>query len=180
MAFFILCLGYKMDKATHFKIGYIAKAHGLKGEVTLVITEPLDLALLKSVFVETKNNLVPYFIEVASDRGDKAFVKFEDVNSIEQASILKGCSIYLSKELRPKLKRGEFYDDEVMNFAVEDENAQPLGTIKEVIQSGANRLLALNYLGKEVLIPVNGPFIVSVNKTKKKIIVQLPDGFLDI
>ena len=40
-----------MDNATHFKIGYIAKAHGLKGEVTLVITEPIDLTLLKSVFV---------------------------------------------------------------------------------------------------------------------------------
>ena len=169
-----------MDKATCFKIGYIAKAHGLKGEVTLVITEAIDLTLLKSVFVETKNNLVPYFIGAVSDRGDKAFVKFEDVNSVEQADMLKGCSIYLNKELRPKLKRGEFYDDEVINFAVEDENGEPLGTIKEVIQSGANRLLSLNYLGKEVLIPVNSPFIVSVNKTKKKIIVQLPDGFLDI
>jgi 16S rRNA processing protein RimM len=169
-----------MDKATCFKIGYIAKAHGLKGEVTLVVTETLDLTLIKSVFVETKNNLVPYFIDAVSDRGDKAFVKFEDVNSVEQANVLKGCSIYLNKDLRPKLKRGEFYDDEVINFSVEDENGEPLGVVKEVIHSGANRLLALIYLGKEVLIPVNGPFIVSVNKAKKKIIVQLPDGFLDI
>jgi ribosomal 30S subunit maturation factor RimM len=33
---------------------------------------------------------------------------------------------------------------------------------------------------KEVLIPLNSPFIVSTNKTKKLIKVALPDGFLDI
>jgi 16S rRNA processing protein RimM len=34
--------------------------------------------------------------------------------------------------------------------------------------------------GKEVLIPVNSPFITSINKSKKKISVNLPEGFLDI
>ncbi len=169
-----------MDKDSCFKIGYVSKTHGLKGEVTLIITEGVDLELYKSVYLEIKNNLVPYFIERISDRSDKAFVKFEDVNTPEQAALLKGSSIYLEKTVRPKLKRGEFYDDEVVNFAVENENGEPLGIIKEVVQSGMNRLLALDYLGKEVLIPINGPFIISVNKTKKKIVVQLPDGFLDI
>jgi 16S rRNA processing protein RimM len=41
-------------------------------------------------------------------------------------------------------------------------------------------LLTLNYNTKEVLIPVNGPFITSTNKTKKLIKVDLPEGFLDI
>lgn len=169
-----------MEKAKCFKIGYIAKTHGLKGEVTIMYTDATDLESVKSVFIELKNNLVPYFIEHASSRLDKAFIKFEDVNSLEAASVLKGCSIYLDKSLRPKLKRGEFYDDEVIDFTAEDEDLGLLGTINEVIQSGPSRLLALNYLGKEVLIPINGPFIQSVNKAKKKIVVQLPDGFLDL
>jgi 16S rRNA processing protein RimM len=169
-----------MNKEAFYKIGYVAKTHGLKGEVTLVVTEAVDLKLIKSFFLEIKDNLVPYFISTLSDRGDKAFVKFEDVNTIEQANVLKGCSIYIEKAARPKLKRGEFYDDEVIGFQVEDEDSEPIGVVKEVVQSGANRLLELNYLGKEVLIPVNGPFIVSINKTKRKIVVQLPEGFLDL
>ena len=169
-----------MNKETCYKIGYVAKTHGLKGEVTLVITEAIDLSEIKSLFLEIKDSLVPYFVSTLSDRGDKAFVKFEDVNTLKQANMLKGCSIYIEKAARPKLKRGEFYDDEIIGFQVEDEDAQPLGIIKEVVQSGANRLLELNYLGKDVLIPVNGPFIVSINKTKRKIVVQLPDGFLDL
>jgi 16S rRNA processing protein RimM len=169
-----------MEKVSCFKVGYIAKTHGLKGEVTLVYTDVAELESAKCVFIELKDNLVPYFIEQISSRLDKAFIKFEDVNSLEAATALKGCSIYLEKSVRPKLKRGEFYDDEVIDFIVEDETLGLLGSIKEVVQSGPNRLLSLDYLGKEVIIPVNGPFILSLNKSKKKIIVQLPDGFLDL
>jgi 16S rRNA processing protein RimM len=169
-----------MEKDSCFKIGYVAKAHGLKGEVTVIVTEPVDLESVESVFIELKNTLVPYFIKELSDRGDKAFVKFEEINTIEQANGIKGGSIYLAKETRPKLKRGEFYDDEVVGFDVEDANLGSLGEVVEVSANGPNKLLVLNYNSKELLIPVNGPFIKSVNKTKKLIKVELPEGFLDI
>jgi 16S rRNA processing protein RimM len=48
------------------------------------------------------------------------------------------------------------------------------------MQAGPNRLLVVKHADKEILIPMNGPFITSVNKTKKRITVNLPDGFLDI
>jgi 16S rRNA processing protein RimM len=48
------------------------------------------------------------------------------------------------------------------------------------MQAGANRLLVLMQGEKEVLIPVNSPFILSINKSKKRISVDLPEGFLDI
>jgi 16S rRNA processing protein RimM len=56
----------------------------------------------------------------------------------------------------------------------------PLGNIVEVIQAGPNRLLVLDHNGKELMIPVNSPFIKRVNKSKKVITVSLPEGFLDI
>jgi 16S rRNA processing protein RimM len=169
-----------MEKEKCFKIGYVAKAHGLKGEVTIIVTEPVELGSVESVFIEIKNTLVPYFVKQLSDRGDKAFIKFEEINTLEQANALKGGSIYLPKGTRPKLKRGEFYDDEILGFVVEDETIGILGNITEVSANGPNRLLVINYLGKEALIPINSPFIKSVNKTKKLIKVELPEGFLEI
>ncbi|TXH25360.1 MAG: 16S rRNA processing protein RimM [Cyclobacteriaceae bacterium] len=168
-----------MNKDLCYKIGYVAKTHGLKGEVTLVITEAVDLESIESLFLEIKNNLVPYFIEHLSDRQDKVFIKFEEVNTAEQAALLKGASIYLDKSLRPKLARGEFYDDEIIGFTAEDSSGM-LGTVTGVIQSGASRLIQIDNNGKEVLIPVNGPFITSINKSKKKIALDLPEGFLEI
>lgn len=169
-----------MNKQECYPVGYISKTHGLKGEVTAIFTEPIELDDVESFFIEIKDSLVPYFIESCSDRGDKAFIKFEDISSPEQAANLKGSMLYLNKSVRPPLKRGQFYNDEVVGFTVEDENEGVLGTLKQVIESGPTRLLEIDYLGKEVLIPVNGPFIKSVNKSKKLIKVSLPEGFLSI
>lgn len=163
-----------------FKIGYVAKTHGLNGEVTIsTMPECPDLSSIKSIFLERGGSVVPYFLKAISVKGDKAFVKFEEVNNIDQASELKGASLYLPKSERPKLSRGEFYNDEVVGFEV-FENDDELGKVTDIMEAGPNRFLVMDHYGKEVLIPINGPFIKSVNKTKKKVTVELPEGFLDL
>ena len=181
-AIFVLAfLFFIMETVEYFKIGYVAKSHGLKGEVTIVLgPECPDLEGLKSLFVESKNQLVPYFIELISLKGNKAFLKLEDVNTPELSYALKGCGLFLPKSDRPKLLRGEFYSDEVVGFEVSDREKGILGPISEVFESGPNRFLIIILNGKEIMIPINGPFIKGVNKSKRKISVELPDGFLDI
>jgi 16S rRNA processing protein RimM len=182
-----LCVGIfhfrqNMEIDSCFKIGFIIKTHGLKGEVTLSLDDdgPADLPDGTSIFVEKDKRLIPYFIQSFSHHGTKAFVKFEDVDTIEEAEKIVKRAVYLEKSARPKSGRGEFYNDEVIGFKVLDENGELLGTITEIIQAGPNRLIAMDHNGKEVLIPVNGPFITSINKTKKTVSVNLPEGFLDI
>ena len=135
---------------------------------------------LKMFFIEINQNLVPHFIQSASVKGDKAFVKLEDVNTPEAAAALKSRSLYLPKTERPKLSRGEFYSEEVVGFEVIDSENGPLGIVKEVFEHGLSRHLVLIQGEKEVMIPTNGPFIQGINKTKKRITVALPNGFLDI
>jgi 16S rRNA processing protein RimM len=169
-----------MDIRDSYKAGYVIKTHGLKGEVTIaILPECPDLAGIEALFLERKQQLVPYIVETVSLKGNKAFLKLEDVNTLEEATELKGSSIYLPKTQRPKLAKGEFYADEVIGFEVADEQ-RVLGTVKEVVEAGPNRFLALDVDNRETLIPVSGPFIKSVNRTSKKIKVELPDGFLDI
>ncbi|HTH54754.1 MAG TPA: ribosome maturation factor RimM [Cyclobacteriaceae bacterium] len=162
-----------------FKIGYISKTHGLKGEVTAVFESELALDDVQSLFLEFNGGLVPYFIEKISGKDNKPFLKFETVDDQAMAANLKGCHIYLPKSFRPKLKRGQFYDDEVIGFSVEDETAGALGDVIEVQGSGVNRLLTIERNGKEILVPVNSPFIKSINKTEKRIKLNLPGGYLE-
>lgn len=162
-----------------YKIGYIVKNHGLKGGVTASMNEDLN-ETVDTVFIEINHALVPYFIKKLSGTSTKAIIAFEDVTTIELASALKGCSIYLPKTQRPRLKRGNFYDDELIGYAVEDSNLGVLGTVEEVILSGSNKLLSVIKESTEVLIPVNGPFIQSIKKAEKRIVVELPEGFLDL
>lgn len=156
------------------------KTHGLKGEVTIVMqAEFPDVTGIDTLFLERNKQLVPYFVQSISFKSDKAFIKLEDVDTIEQSAELKGSSIYLAKSARPKLTRGEFYSDEVIGFEVADEK-RVLGIVKEVVEAGPNRFLSLDVDNKETLIPVLGPFVKSVNRTSKKIKVELPEGFLEI
>jgi 16S rRNA processing protein RimM len=172
----------EMELKDSFKIGYVLKPHGLKGGVTVALDAdiPTDFAELETVFLQDGHQLVPYFIETVSVTGNKAFVKFEEVDTPEAAGAISKRAVYLPKSERPKSGRGEFYDDEINGFVVEDETLGELGTITDVMSAGANRLLVMDYDGREVLIPINSPFIKSINKSKKRISVNLPEGFLDI
>ena len=171
-----------MEINAALKIGFILKPHGLKGEVTVSLDAgiPEGIESLQSVFLEKDNRLVPYFIEAISVRGPKAFVKFEDVNSLEMAGEISRQGIYIPKPERTKSKQGEFYPDEVIGFTVYDESDELIGTIKEVMDDGPNPMLVLDHDNKEVLIPLNSPFIQNVDKRKKRFTVNLPEGFLDI
>jgi 16S rRNA processing protein RimM len=171
-----------MNISDYYKVGYVMKPHGLKGEVTISLDPdaPADWENLKTIFIEKKSQLVPYFIKAISVRNDRAFVKLEDVDTPEYAALLKGGSLYLPKESRPKLAKGEFYSEEVIGFEVFDDVQGPLGFVEDIEQAGPNRFLILSYIQKEIMIPVNGPFIKNIDKAKKTISVSLPEGFLEI
>jgi 16S rRNA processing protein RimM len=170
-----------MNIQSCFKIAYVKKTHGLKGEVTLsLLPECPSLGEIKSLFVQVDSQLVPYFIESASVKGTQAYVKLEGIQSPEAAIALKGCSLYLPKSLRPDLPKGKFYHDEIVGFEVIDSVSGTLGTVHEILETGVNRHVAILRDGKEVLIPMNGPFIKSINKSKKQIRVELPDGLLEL
>jgi 16S rRNA processing protein RimM len=169
-----------MLKESCYQIGFIQRTHGLKGELTCVIEEELPEADFNAVFVDVDNRLIPYFIKGLSGQGNRALLRLEDVDSLEQAKRLVGKGLYLQKTLRRPLGRGEFYDDELTGFTVTDAGLGQLGKVREIIEAGPNKLIAVVHGDKEVLIPVNGPFIKSINKSKKTVSVDLPEGFLEL
>ena len=177
-----MAFSFYMNINDCYKVGFILKPHGLKGEVTISVDPdfPEDLSDIDSIFVQQNQNLVPFFFQSISFKGDKAYVKFEDIDTPEAATNISKSALYLPKTSRPKSRRGEFYDDEVIGFEVIDETIGSVGKIVSVQTAGPNRLLGIDRAGQEVLIPVNAPFIKSINKSRKTISVDLPEGYLDI
>ncbi|MBX7125995.1 MAG: ribosome maturation factor RimM [Cyclobacteriaceae bacterium] len=164
-----------------FKIGYVSKTHGLKGEVTVMLEpDSPDPVEGTAVFLHQGHQLIPYFLTAVSIRHDRAFMRFEEVTTLEGAHALRGASLYLPKTEREPSARGEFYDDEVIGYEMVDETAGAIGTVVSVVSAGPTRLLVAHYQGKEILVPAQKPFIKSVNKTRKVLTLQLPDGFLEI
>lgn len=169
-----------MNTSDYYQVGKITRPHGLKGEVTALFTSdiPIEINSREVLFIKVNSQMVPHFIKSISQNGDKAYIRFDDIDSLDDAKSMAGQELFLPKSMRPKSGKDEFYDDEIIGFNVEDDSLGMLGKVDEIMQSGLQRLILLLYEDKEVLIPTN--LIKSIDKRKRKITVNLPEGYLDI
>jgi 16S rRNA processing protein RimM len=173
-----------MTKDDCYQLGHITKTHGVSGELVLFldVDDAAEYADLESVLLEVKGDLIPYFIEsIAIVKGSRAIIAFEDVNTIEQAERLINCGAFLPlDELEPITDETRFYFHEIVGYQVIDAEAGELGIVRGVYAMNAQDLIAMDYLGKEVLIPINSDIVRTVDRATQKLNVALPDGLLAI
>lgn len=172
-----------MRKKDCFYLGKIVRKHSFKGDVVakLDTDEPELYTNLESVFIALSNNLVPFFIEKSLlQKGNQLRIKFEDVESEDDADAIMGAELYLPLEFLPKLTGNKFYFHEIINFDIEDVNYGPIGVIVGVNDSSAQPLFEINANGKDVFIPMIDDFIKKVDRDNKKVIVETPEGLIDL
>ncbi len=172
-----------MRKKDCFYLGKIAKKFSFKGEVLVYLDtdEPELYENMESVFVEFNKNLIPFFIENSSlHKNDFLRVKFEDVDSEEEADRMIGCELYLPLNMLPKLEGNKFYFHEVIGFEVEDQRLGYIGEIVSINDTTAQPLFEILFEDREILIPMIDDFIVEVNRANKKIILNTPEGLVDL
>jgi 16S rRNA processing protein RimM len=172
-----------MNKADCFNLGYVAKLHGFKGEVSLFfdVTDPNQYSALDAVFIDLGNNLTPFFISSIKSKGKGFFqVKFETVDSEIDAKRILRKDLYLPLKVLPSLGEKNFYDHEVLDFTVIDEEFGECGVVEQVIDYKINPLLQIRYKNKEVLIPLIENLIQKVDREKKTLHIQAPQGLIEM
>ncbi|MGB1268101.1 MAG: ribosome maturation factor RimM [Flavobacteriaceae bacterium] len=166
-----------------FYLGKIVKKYSFKGEllVKLDTDEPELFKNLESVFISLRNNLIPFFIESCKLHKTQLLrIKFEEVDTEEDADALMKAELYLPLAILPKLEGNKFYYHEVIGFTMVDENFGEVGIIETVDATGAQELFVVDKNGTEILIPVNDEFIKKVDRAKNQIIVNTPEGLIDL
>ena len=171
-----------MAKQEYFELGALAKPHGIKGafHAFLDVDDPYEYEDLTSVFVQEGNELVPYFIDGIQIKSNLNLIILEGIDSLDKAKELVGKKLFLPMSFLPKLKDNQFYYHEVIGYQVEDEHLGLLGTVKEVVSLGAQDVVIMNYMEREVLIPLTDEIIPKLNKKEKILYSILPEGLLDI
>ena len=172
-----------MKKEDCFYLGKIVKKYSFKGEILakLDTDEPAIYENLDAIFLELRNNLVPFFIESSQlHKSELLRIKFEDVDEEADADAIMKSGLYLPLDLLPKLEGDKFNFHEVMGFTVEDVNFGTVGIIKAINDSTAQSLFEIDRDGIEILIPMNDEFINKVDRENKTIIVETPEGLIDL
>ncbi|MEX1188890.1 MAG: ribosome maturation factor RimM [Bacteroidia bacterium] len=167
-----------------FQLGTIIKKVGHDGRVSLQLEtdDPHRYAKVESIFLEIHGKLVPFFVESFRIQHDKlAHLKFEDIETIEDAESILGCAAFLPLQLLPPLKGNKFYYHEVIGFEIMDETTNTsAGIIESIFENGPNDLFVLNNKGEEILIPIADDWIKKIEREKKVIIMELPEGLLQV
>lgn len=172
-----------MRKEDCFYLGKIAKKFSFKGEVLIYLDtdEPELYENMESVFVEFNKNLVPFFIENSSlHKNDFLRVRFEDVDSEEEADKLIGLEVYLPLSMLPKLSGNKFYFHEVIGFEIEDKRLGIFGKIIAINDSSAQPLFEVVNGSVEILVPMIDQFLVKIDRENKKVIMDLPEGLVEM
>lgn len=165
------------------EIGKILKPHGVGGELTIFYNKSgfADITV-DFYFFQLEGAYIPFFVEEFRFNSDiTAHVKFEGIDTIEQASIYNNILLFLPNELIKEINNEEKPSsiwDQYIGFKVTDEKSAYLGIIKEVDSSTINVLFIVIKENEEFLIPATNDFIVKVDSTEKVLQLQLPEGLI--
>ncbi len=172
-----------MRKEDCFYLGRIVSKFSFKGEVLIKLESdnPEQYLEMESVFVEYNSNLVPFFVDKCKlHKSEMLRIKFEDVDTEQDADDLIKASLYLPLDLLPELDDNQFYFHEVIGFTVIDLNRGEIGTISAINDTTSQALFEIEYQGKQILIPMNDNFIHKLDKDKKQLTVNTPEGLIDL
>jgi len=162
-------------------VGSLRRAHGVHGEMVMEVHTdfPERLKSGTGVFVGTSHR--PMVIEGARSHAEGMLIKFHGVESPEEAGRYRNQSVYVTAADRPPLPEGHYYEHEVIGFSVvEDETNQAIGTLSEIMRTGANDVYVVERPdGSEVLLPVIASVVLSLDADNRKIRVHLLPGLID-
>ncbi|ERK60202.1 16S rRNA processing protein RimM [Gemella bergeri ATCC 700627] len=166
------------------KVGKIVNTHSLKGEVKVISSTDFEKRRFSkgSELLITQGNRVIREVLVENYRNHKnsLLVKFEGIDTIEEAEKLKNMQIKIDSENIDELKENEFYFYEIIGCEVYDEQGEKLGEISEILTPGANDVWIVKAEnGKEFLIPYIEDVVKNIDVINKKIEIELMEGLID-
>lgn len=140
---------------------------------------PEDYLEMESVLINQNGQLVPFFISSLSIQGSNGLMTLEDIDSLDAAKGLCGMELWLPLNNLPQLEEDQYYYHDLPGYEIV-EDGRKIGVVENVYSMPNCDLLAMQYEGHEVLIPIQDEVVLNVEKATKTIFVKLPDGLIDI
>ena len=161
-----------------YRIGRIGKPHGIKGEVNFMFEDDVfDRTESDYIILSIDEILVPFFMEEYRFKGEaSAIVKFCDIDTQQRASELTGCEVYFP---RTKAEAEEEMSwAALVGYALVDGNTdKEAGRISHIDDTTANLLFELD---NGLLVPASPELVRQVNIQDRKLIMDFPEGLLDL
>ena len=138
------------------QVGIITSTHGVRGEVKVYPTtdDPRRFRRLKEVVLDTGKEKMNLEIEGVKFFKQFVILKFKGLDNINDIEKYRQKSLYVTRKNAVRLQRDEYFIADLIGLKVQDEDGKELGTVKDVIETGANDVYEVEMAdGKSLLLP---------------------------
>lgn len=160
-------------------VGKLGRPHGVRGEIFLHLMTDFPERLRAGVKVFLGPAYDP--IEIKAVRGHKnaLLLNLSGYATPEAVAALTNRYLFVRADDRPVLPEGEYYHHQLIGLQVVDEQGQVLGSISEILETGANDVyVVLPPKGAEILLPAVEDVILEVDLPNQRMLVRLIPGML--
>lgn len=165
------------------QVGIITSTHGVRGEVKVYPTtdDPRRFRRLKEVVLDTGREKLNLEIEGVKFFKQFVILKFKGLDNINDIEKYRQKSLYVTRKNAVLLQRDEYFIADLIGLKVQDEDGTELGTVKDVIETGANDVYEVEMAdGRSLLLPAIKQCILNVDVENGMMQVHVLEGLLDL
>ena len=165
------------------QVGIITSTHGVRGEVKVYPTtdDPRRFRRLKEVVLDTGKEKMNLEIEGVKFFKQFVILKFKGLDNINDIEQYRQKRLYVTRKNAVRLQRDEYFIADLIGLKVQDEDGKELGTVKDVIETGANDVYEVEMAdGKSLLLPAIKQCILNVDVENGTMQVHVLEGLLDL
>jgi 16S rRNA processing protein RimM len=160
-------------------VGLIVAPRGLRGELKVRIEsdDPERFSDLQYVFLGPE--LARWAVESSRPFGDFVLLMLTGVSDREAAETLRGLTVYVDQDEALPLEEGEYYQFQIKGLSVRTQDGQDLGSVTEVLETGANDVYVVVGSAGELLLPAIRDVILGIDIAAGTMTVRVPEGLAD-
>lgn len=165
------------------QVGIITSTHGVRGELKVYPTtdDPRRFRRLKEVVLDTGREKLNLEIEGVKFFKQFVILKFKGLDNINDIEKYRQKSLYVTRKNAVRLQRDEYFIADLIGLKVQDEDGTELGTVKDVIETGANDVYEVEMAdGRSLLLPAIKQCILNVDVENGMMQVHVLEGLLDL
>ena len=160
------------------QVGVISSTHGIRGEVKVFPTtdDAARFKKLKEVLLDTGKEKLSMEIEGVKFFKQFVILKFKGIENINDVEKYKGKGLYVTRDHAVKLSKGEYFVADILGMQVVTDDGEVLGTLKDVMETGANDVYVVDAPEGELLLPAIKQCIRQVDIEGRKMTVHMMEG----
>ena len=160
-------------------VGRIGRAHGVLGEATVQVqTDDPDVRFKVGAKLSLDNGK-DLTIRSARWHNQILLLAFDGIIDRNQIEELRDQMISAEVDIT-SLSPGEYHYQQLLGCQVFLQSNELIGEVDEIVKLPGQDLLSVAKNDKKVLIPMVKKIIISIDVSTKKIVVDPPEGLLDV